>query len=58
MAAKAYVLIDVTTGKVVQVLTMLWRKPGVTLVEPLEGPPDVVMVTGAAVRHELAKANH
>jgi len=55
MAAKAYVLIEVTQGKVAQVVTMLQGKPGVTSVEPLEGPPDVLMVTGAAERGELAK---
>ena len=52
---KAYVLIDITKGKVAQAITMLQGKPGITSVEPLEGPPDVVMVTGAAKRQELAR---
>ena len=53
-ASRAYVLIDAAEGKAQQVFMTLREKPGIALVDYVEGPPDVIMVTEAAERQELA----
>jgi hypothetical protein len=55
MSARAYVLLDVRYGKAEQVAQALRSRPGVTVVDLLEGPPDVVLVVKAADRQKLAK---
>lgn len=55
MNARAYVLIDAAKGKTEQVLRALWGRPGIALIDCLEGPPDVIMVAEATERLELAE---
>jgi len=55
MSAKAYVLLNVVHEKQDQVVRALRGKPGVLMVDVLEGPPDVVVVLGAKERQKLAK---
>jgi hypothetical protein len=54
MSAKAYVLLNVVHEKQ-QVVRALRGKPGVLMVDVVEGPPDVVVVLGARGRQRLAK---
>lgn len=54
MCAKAYVFIDVNSGKSEQVIKTLRSKPGVVAVDNVEGPPDVIMIVEATKRQELA----
>ena len=55
MSAKAYVLLNVVHEKQEQVVRALRGKPGVLMVDVVEGPPDVVVVVGARGRQKLAK---
>jgi hypothetical protein len=55
MSAKAYVLLNVVHEKQEQVVRALRGKPGVLMVDVVEGPPDVVVVVGARSRQRLAK---
>jgi len=55
MSAKAYVLLNVVHEKQQQVVRALRGKPGVLMVDVVEGPPDVVVVVGARGRQKLAK---
>jgi hypothetical protein len=55
MSAKAYVLLNVVHEKQQQVVRALRGKPGVLMVDVVEGPPDVVVVLGARDRQKLAK---
>jgi uncharacterized protein (DUF2384 family) len=55
MSAKAYVLLNVVHEKQQQVVRALRGKPGVLMVDVVEGPPDVVVVLGARGRQRLAK---
>ena len=55
MSAKAYVLLNVVHEKQQQVVRALRGKPGVLMVDVLEGPPDVVIVLGARDRQKLAE---
>ena len=56
MSAKAYVLLNVVHEKQQQqVVRALRGKPGVLMVDVVEGPPDVVVLLGARGRQRLAK---
>jgi len=55
MSAKAYVLLNVVHEKQQQVVRALRGKPGVLMVDVLEGPPDVIVVLGARDRQKLAE---
>ena len=55
MSAKAYVLLNVVDEKQQQVVRTLRGKPGVLMVDVVEGPPDVIVVVGARDRQKLAK---
>ena len=55
MSAKAYVLLNVVHEKQEQVVRALRGKPGVLMVDVVEGPPDVVVVLGARDCQRLAK---
>lgn len=44
MSARAYVLIEAEAGKIDTVVTTLQGLPGVTIVDPVTGPYDVVVV--------------
>jgi hypothetical protein len=55
MSAKAYVLLNVVHEKQEQVVRALRGKPGVLMIDILEGPPDVIIVLGARGRQKLAK---
>ena len=54
MSARAYILIDAVEGKAHEVLMSLRGKPGVTLVDCVEGPPDIVMMVEAEDNQKLA----
>jgi len=55
MSARAYVLLDIADGKSERVAQALRGKPGVVMADPLEGPPDVMVVLEASQRLRLAK---
>jgi len=52
--ARAYVLLKLAKGDPEQVAQALRRKPGVLMADPLEGPPDVIVVVEASERQKLA----
>lgn len=54
-AAKAYILLDIREGKSVEAAEALQSMRGVVTADPLEGPPDVVVVVEASDRQELAR---
>jgi hypothetical protein len=54
MSARAYILIDVVEGKAHEVVRILRRKLGITLVDCVEGPPDIVVMTEAQDNQTLA----
>jgi histidinol dehydrogenase len=55
MGAKVYILLDIMGGPSEQVAQALRRRPGVVMVDALEGPPDVIMVVEASDRQKLAE---
>lgn len=55
VCSKAYVLMDVAEGKCEQVTQTLANNPGVTMVDRLEEPPQVIMVVQAAEQRKLAE---
>ncbi len=55
MIAIAYVLLDVTDGKLGEVAKVLHVMPGVVMTHILEGPPDIIIVVEAADRGKLAE---
>ncbi len=55
MSARAYVLLNVTGEKAEHVAQTLRSKPGVAIVDLLEGPPDVVLMVEAPNRQKLAE---
>ena len=55
MSAKAYVLLNVVHDNQQQVVWALRGKPGVLMVDVVEGPPDVIVVVEARDRQKLAK---
>jgi hypothetical protein len=54
MNSKAYILIEPSDGRANEVLVMLQGKPGITTVDFVEGPPDIVMVVEAEEAHKPA----
>ncbi len=54
-AARAYILLDIREGKSVEAAEVLQSMRGVVMADPLEGPPDVVVVVEASDRQELAR---
>ncbi len=50
---RVYALLDIAHGKAHEVADMLRNRPGVVLVDPLKGPPDLIMVIEASAREEL-----
>jgi len=54
-SARAYILIDAAEGKGDEIQVALWGKPGITLLECVEGPPDIIMVGEADDRQNLAR---
>ncbi len=55
MSARVYILLDVVAGTSGQVTEALRGKPGVVMADPLEGPPDVIMVVEAPKQQKLAE---
>lgn len=55
MNARVYILLDVVAGTSGQVTEALRGKPGVVMADPLEGPPDVIMVVEAPKQQKLAE---
>ncbi len=51
---KAYVLLQSVGNNRSQVIKILKRQAGVVAVDPVEGPPDVILVIEAPDRRELA----
>jgi hypothetical protein len=54
MSVRAYVLLHLAKGNPALVAQALRRKPGVLMADPLEGPPDVIVVVEAPERQKLA----
>lgn len=52
--ARVYVLLHLAKGDPKRMAKALRRKPGVLMADPLEGPPDVIVVIEAPGRQELA----
>ncbi len=55
MSARVYILLDIVHGKSEYVIQALRGKPGVVMADPLEGPPDVIIVVEAPKRQQLAE---
>jgi hypothetical protein len=54
MSVRAYVLLRLAKGNPALVAQALRCKPGVLMADPLEGPPDVIVVVEAPERQKLA----
>lgn len=54
MSARVYVLLDVMQGELAEVAQTLRGRPGVAMVDVVEGPPDIIMVVEARGRRRLA----
>jgi hypothetical protein len=54
MSIRAYVLLCLAKGNPALVAQVLRQKPGVLMADPLEGPPDVIVVVEAPERQKLA----
>jgi hypothetical protein len=55
MSTRVYLLLDVVQDKSAQVTENLQRRPGVVIADPLEGPPDVMIVVEAPDRQSVAE---
>jgi len=55
MSAGVYVLIDTIEGKAKQVAKILHGQPGITVVDCVEGPPDIVMMAEAEDQQAMAR---
>lgn len=55
VSARAYVLLDIADRKSEPAARALRGKPGVVIVDLLEGPPHVIMVVEAPDRQKLAE---
>jgi hypothetical protein len=55
MPAKVYVLLDLVHSDSLRVTRILREKPGVAIVDVLEGPPDIIMTIEATERQEAAQ---
>ena len=51
---RAYILLRLAKGNPDRVARALRRKPGVLMADPLEGPPEVIVVVEAPERQRLA----
>ena len=51
---RAYVLLQSTGHKRNEAIGILRQQPGVVTVDPVEGPPDIVIVVEAPTRRKLA----
>lgn len=51
MSPRAYLLLDITNGNYRRVIQTLKGKPGVTMVDMLQGPPDILVMVEAHNRH-------
>ena len=54
MGVRAYLLLSLAKGNPTVVAQTLRGKPGVLMADPLEGPPDVIVVVEAPERRSLA----
>lgn len=54
MSARVYVLVDVLQGELAEVVRTLRGRPGVAMIDVVEGPPDIIMVVEARGRRRLA----
>lgn len=48
MSARAYVLLDIASGRCREAAVCLRAKPGVLLADPIEDPPGVMLVVEAS----------
>ncbi|MFH0768361.1 MAG: hypothetical protein V1932_02180 [Chloroflexota bacterium] len=55
MSVRVYVLLDVVQEELAEVARTLRCRPGVAMVDVLEGPPDIIMVVEARGRRRLAE---
>ena len=55
MTRRAYLLLDVANGNYRWIIQTLKSKPGVTMVDILEGPPDILVMVEASNREKLAE---
>jgi hypothetical protein len=55
MKARVYLLLQVVNGQYGPVFRSLRHKPGVTAVDIVEGPADVIVVIEASNRQQLAE---
>ena len=55
VSERVYVLIDAIEGKAGQLAQTLRDQPGVTMVDLLKGPPDVIVMLQARSRQKLAE---
>ena len=55
MANRVYALLNVAYGKSEEIARALRGKPGVVLADPLEGPPDLILVVEAPERQKLVE---
>lgn len=55
MNSRVYVLIDTVEGKAKQVAKILRRQPGITVVDCVEGSPDIVMIAEAEEQQTIAR---
>lgn len=55
MSTRAYLLLDVLSGKSEQVARLLRGRPGVLTVDSLEGRPDIIVLVEAPDRRKLAE---
>ncbi len=56
MSVRAYVLLDIVEGSSEYAVQMLQSRPGVVLIDCLEGRPDIIVVVEAPDRQSLAEA--
>ena len=54
MSTRVYVMIDTVKGKAKQVGEILYGQPGITMVDCVEGPPDIVMMAEAEDQQAMA----
>jgi hypothetical protein len=55
MASRAYMLLELTDVDPDRVVEDLRRQSGVMMAEPLDGPPDIIMMVEAPDRQKLAE---
>lgn len=55
MSIRVYVLIDAVEGKTKKVAEILCDQPGITAVDCVEGPPDIIVMAEAGDRETMAR---